>query len=94
MLARRTCSHETHWALLEFDHVPAVRAARRQLASQMGEMFVDMWRKHGHVCENYLPHRRAGAAVDGTVWPDECTGTTFYHWGALSGLILLAESGK
>jgi hypothetical protein len=80
-----------HWSLQKYDHVPAVQAARKALATQMSEMFVAMWRLHGHVCENYLPHKN-GTEVSGKVWPSECTGTTFYHWGALSGLIQLAES--
>ena len=54
-------------------------------------MFVNMWRLHRHVCENYLPHRN-GTEVDGKVWPNECTGTTFYHWGALAGVIALTEA--
>lgn len=29
----------------------------------------------------------------GQVWPDDCTGTKFYHWGALAGLISLVEAG-
>jgi glycogen debranching enzyme len=81
-----------HWSLQEFDHVPSVHAARQVMARQMGDMFVDMWRLHGHVCENYLPHKN-GTMVDGKVWPNECTGTTFYHWGALTGLIQLVEQG-
>jgi len=82
-----------HWSLKEFDHVPSVRVARKALAQQMSEMFMNQWRLHGHVCENYLPHKN-GTEVDGKVWPDECTGTTFYHWGALSGLIELTESAS
>eukprot|EP00927_Polykrikos_kofoidii_P055109 TRINITY_DN4941_c0_g1_i1.p1 TRINITY_DN4941_c0_g1~~TRINITY_DN4941_c0_g1_i1.p1 ORF type:complete len:926 (+),score=102.55 TRINITY_DN4941_c0_g1_i1:35-2812(+) len=83
----------TWWSLQEFDHLPSVRAARKALAAQMSEMFVNMWRLHRHVCENYLPHKN-GTEVDGKVWPNTCTGTTFYHWGALAGLIQLEESGK
>jgi hypothetical protein len=81
-----------HWSLQQFDHVPSVRAARKVMARQMGDMFWGMWREHGHVCENYLPHKY-GTRVDGKAWPSECTGTTFYHWGALSGLIQLVEQG-
>ena len=83
----------TYWSLQKYDHVPAVRAARKALSGQMSEMFVNQWRLHGHVCENYLPHKN-GTEVDGKVWPNECTGTTFYHWGALNGLIELMEKGK
>ena len=83
----------TYWSLLQYDHVASVRSARKALCRQMTGMFVNMWRLHGHVCENYLPHKN-GTMVDGKVWPNECTGTTFYHWGALSGLITLMEEGK
>jgi len=50
---------------------------------------------HGHVCENYLPHRN-GTKVNGKIWPDECTfgtDTTFYHWGALNGFIAIMGNG-
>ena len=82
----------TYWSLAAYDDVPAVRAARGELAAQMGAMVVNMWRLHGHICENYLPHKN-GTEVDGTVWPNECTGTTFYHWGALAAYIGLVEAG-
>ena len=82
----------TYWSLAAYDDVPAVRAARGDLAAQMGAMVVNMWRLHGHICENYLPHKN-GTEVDGTVWPNECTGTTFYHWGALAAYIGLVEAG-
>jgi len=82
----------THWSLDNWDR-PNVKTARIALARQMKDLFVDQWIKHSHVCENYLPHK-FGTEVDGKVWDDECTGTTFYHWGALSGLIHLDEMAK
>ena len=55
--------------------------ARKALSKQMGSMFLSMWRRHAHVCENFSPHKDAG----------DCTGDKFYHWGALAGLLLLLE---
>ena len=84
----------THWSLQNYDHVPSVRAARKGLARQMSAMFVDEWRRYAHVCENYNPHRNASVVVAGKTWSDDCTGTRFYHWGALAGLIEVVEQGK
>ena len=81
----------THWSMQNFDHIDNVQSARKALTRQMRDLFLDQWNKHAHVCENYLPHK-FGTEVDGKIWPDECTGTTFYHWGALTGLIFLEET--
>jgi hypothetical protein len=72
----------TYWSLKQpqYKAVPAVARARKALCKQMTGMFVNMWRLHGHVCENYLPHRN-GTSVDGKVWANECTGTTFCELG-------------
>ena len=48
---------------------------------QMTAMFLNMWNKHGHVCENFSPFEDA----------DECAGDKIYHWGALAGVIDLAH---
>jgi len=82
----------TFWSLQEYDHVPSVRAARKAMCTQMTDMFLNQWRLHAHVCENFNPHKN-GTMVDGKVWPDDCTGTKFYHWGALAGMISLIEEG-
>eukprot|EP00937_MAST-01D_sp_MAST-1D-sp2_P000362 g362.t1 len=73
----------TYWGLQQYDHVPAVRAARKALTKQMTAMFLNQWNKHAHVCENFNPHK------NGT----DCTGTKFYHWGALAGMISIEEAG-
>ena len=73
----------TYWSLQRYDHVPAVRAARKSLCKQMTAMMLNMWRRHRHICENFSPHRDA----------TDCSGTQFYHWGALAGMITLIEEG-
>ena len=50
----------------------------------MTSMFLNMWNKHGHVCENYSPFEDA----------EDCTGDKFYHWGALAGMISLVEEAE
>ena len=73
----------TYWSLQQYDHLESVRAARKALCVQMTAMFLNMWNKHGHVCENFSPFEDA----------DDCTGDKFYHWGALAGMISLIEGG-
>ena len=60
-----------------------VRLARKALCDQMTSMFLQQWNQHAHVCENFNPHKI------GT----DCTGTKFYHWGALAGMISIEEEG-
>ena len=72
-----------YWSLLEYDHVPVVRAARKGLAKQMTALTLSQWKAHGHICENFSPRK------DGV----DCTGTKFYHWGALGSLVSLMEAG-
>ena len=60
-----------------------VTRARKALCSQMEALMLSQWEKNRHICENYSPFRNA----------TECTGTRFYHWGALNGLIGLIEAG-
>jgi hypothetical protein len=60
-----------------------VRAARKALCAQATAMFLKQWHEHAHICENFSPHK------NGT----DCTGTKFYHWGALAGMISLEEEG-
>ena len=72
-----------YWALGEYAHVPAVAAAKAALAKQHGAMFLEQWRLHRNVCENYSPKQGA----------DGCTGTPFYSWGALAALLQIQERG-
>ena len=71
-----------HWSLEAYDHVPKVREARLALSKQMSAMMMDQWERRRRVCENFSP--RANAT--------ECTGTGFYTWGALSGLVRLVDA--
>ena len=59
----------TYWSLLNYDHLQIARDARKALAHQMTEMFLHQWRLHGHVCENFGPHKNT----------TDCTGDKFYH---------------
>ena len=45
--------------------------------------------EHRHICENYNPHKDAMSNND----EGDCSGTRFYHWGALTGMITLVEEG-
>ena len=58
------------------DHVPVVRSARKAMCNQMTAMFLNQWRLHAHICENFNPHKN-GTEVAGKVWPDDCTGCKF-----------------
>jgi putative isomerase len=71
----------TYWALENYQHLPRIALAKQQLVSQMTDMFLNLWRQKGRVCENYSPNRDA----------KDCTGDKFYHWGALAGLLSLLE---
>jgi len=72
-----------YWSLLEYDHISTIRVARKALCKQMTALMVSQWRRNRHICENFSPHRDA----------TDCTGTKFYHWGALTGLISVLEAG-
>ena len=73
--------------LQEYDHVPEVRAARKTMTRQLNALMLSQWRQHRHICENYNPHKTADTSHG------DCSGTTFYHWGALTGLTYLVEEG-
>lgn len=73
----------TYWSLQNYDSIPAARTARKALAKQMTALMLSQWGKHGHICENFGPHKDT----------DDCTGNKFYHWGALGGFISLIEDG-
>ena len=48
-------------------------------------MFLHVWDEKRHICENFSPHK-----VNEKL-PGDCTGTWFYHWGGLAGLLSLLE---
>jgi len=73
----------TYWSLQYYDHIPAVRAGRKALCKQLTALMLSQWRSNRHICENFSPHKNAS----------DCSGTKFYHWGALTGLITLIEEG-
>ena len=58
--------------------------ARKALCQQMKDLMLDVWKSHRHVCENYYPNNNNN---------NDCSGTKFYHWGALNGLITMMEDG-
>ena len=49
----------------------------------MATLMLTQWNRNRYICENFSPARDAA----------ECTGTKFYHWGALLGLIAMEEQG-
>ena len=63
--------------------VPEARSVRKDMAKQATNMMMEQWHRHRHVCENFSPFENA----------TDCTGDRFYHWGALAGLVSLAEAG-
>jgi hypothetical protein len=77
----------TFWSLQEYDHVPEVRSGRKALCKQMTALMLSQWQGHRHICENFSPHKTADDHGG------DCSGTKFYHWGALTGMITLVEEG-
>jgi Trehalase len=77
----------TYWSLLNYDHLEIVRLARKSLCRQMAGLMMSQWTANRHICENYNPHREADTTGG------DCSGTRFYHWGALTGLIGHMEDG-
>ena len=75
-----TMAQLTYWSLREYD-TPLIDKARKALCEQMQSLLLSQWRRNRHICENYNPHRTADTS-DG-----DCTGTKFYHWGALAGML-------
>ena len=57
--------------------------AKASMAAQLSTLMLSQWNRNRHICENFSPHRNA----------TDCTGTLFYHWGGLTGLIQLIERG-
>ena len=67
--------------------MPIVRSGRKALCRQMTSLLLSQWRQHRHICENFSPHKTADDHGG------DCSGTKFYHWGALTGMITLVEEG-
>ena len=82
----------TYWALSNeaYDNVPVVAQTRKAVAKQMTAMMMDIWKRHRHICENYSPHKYNHANFN----DGDCTGTWFYHWGGLAGLLSLLEAQR
>ena len=76
----------TYWGLDEYSHLPVVAEGKAALVSQMRDLMLSQWNLHAHICENYNPHRDADTSGG------DCSGTAFYHWGALTGLLSLFET--
>lgn len=60
-----------------------ITKARKSLCAQMQALLMSQWETNRHICENYSPFKNA----------TECSGTLFYHWGALNGMIGIIEDG-
>lgn len=73
----------TFWSLQNYAHVPVVKQGATALAKQMSALMMNQWNRNRHICENFNPHKNA----------TDCSGTLFYHWGALAGLIELLDQG-
>lgn len=43
----------TFWSLQEYDHVPAIRTARKSLCKQLSGLMMSQFNAHRHICENY-----------------------------------------
>ena len=69
-------------------HTTWIGAALRYPGTQMTDMFLNQWRLHAHVCENFNPHKN-GTEVAGKVWPDDCTASegSAAHWSILMTLL-------
>ena len=68
----------------EIQASPILTKARKALCKQMEALMMSQCNAHRHICENYHPSNVKGV---------DCTGTPFYHWGALGGLIGMMEDG-
>jgi hypothetical protein len=60
-----------------------IDGARKALCRQMEALVISQWKANRHICENYSPFLNS----------TECSGTLFYHWGALHALIGMTERG-
>jgi hypothetical protein len=76
------------WALKEYDHVPAVRAARLELVAQGLELGETLWARFSQVGENI--NSAVGLPEDS---PHGIGADPFYTWGALFGFTSFVEGG-
>jgi putative isomerase len=67
--------------LLNYDDA----AVRKQFAEKGYALFLEEWKQHGHVHENYNAITGSG--------DDVSSSDRFYHWGALLGYIEYLEQG-
>ena len=70
-------------SFVEDEDSNSIVRARKSLCKQMESLMMSQWDGNRHICENYSPYKNA----------TECSGTLFYHWGALNGLIGMVEDG-
>jgi putative isomerase len=61
-------------------------SVRRDFAQKSYELFLQEWRSHGHVHENYNAITGSGDDVGSS--------DRFYHWGALLGYIEYLEQSQ
>ncbi|KAG7371466.1 hypothetical protein IV203_020036 [Nitzschia inconspicua] len=76
-------SQLVYWSLQGGSSSNVVTLARASLCNQMKNLMLSQWTTNRHICENYSPYKNA----------TDCSGTNFYHWGALNGLIGMIEEG-
>eukprot|EP01060_Flectonema_neradi_P036803 TRINITY_DN719_c0_g1_i2.p1 TRINITY_DN719_c0_g1~~TRINITY_DN719_c0_g1_i2.p1 ORF type:complete len:789 (+),score=161.32 TRINITY_DN719_c0_g1_i2:881-3247(+) len=70
----------TYWSLKQYN-TTIVNQGRKAMTNQLTSLMMSQWNRNRHICENYGPHQNT----------TDCTGTQFYHWGALTGMITLME---
>jgi hypothetical protein len=73
-----------YWSLQRYDHLPAARAARKDLVAMGARTHLENWAV-GVVCEN--AHGLVGTCEDST------NADPFYTWGALFGFMSFVEGG-
>jgi glycogen debranching enzyme len=59
--------------------------ARTELADKSLKLLLKEWREHRHIHENYNANTGEGC--------DSPSSDSFYHWGALLGVVALMERG-
>jgi hypothetical protein len=74
------------WAgLKRYDHVPAAKAKRAELAGQSKRLFEQQLGLFGQINENTNGVLGVGS--------DSVRADGYYHWGALHALVAIAETG-
>jgi hypothetical protein len=71
--------------LARYPHLPALAAARADLAAMGADVFLGEWEQFGHVGENYNAYTG--------ITQDSGDADPFYAWGGLWGLPALLEAG-